>query len=353
MTQTTIILLLGSVLLLSACEKPAPPVVNMPVASELETLVVEPSTLTRETVFDGRIEAINQSTVSAQTTGRIKEMPFDVGDYVEAGSLIISITDDEQQARVASAQAAVREALAMRTQANAQLSRVQEIFDQKLVARAELDNAISSRDAAEARLSAAQAALNEAEQALGYTTINAPFAGIVVEKYVEPGETVTLGSPLMAGLSLEQLRAVVDVPQHHMAAVRNPGQARVILPDGRSVQARTLRLPPNADPETGTFRVRVDLPVDDYGIFPGTLVKVAFISGELTTVMLPEQALARRGEVTGAYVIDEQDRLQFRYLRIGAIDDNGLVPVLSGLIAGERVASDAVLASQSYRGQES
>jgi RND family efflux transporter MFP subunit len=353
MLRIPLLFLIAVTALLTACEQPAPLIVTLPVAGDLETLTVEAATVTRETSFDGRLEAINRSTVSAQTSGRITQLPFDIGDYVEAGELIVAITDDEQQAQVERAQAAVAEAQAQRRQTVAQLKRVQEIYDQRLVAKAELDAAVSSRDAAVARFNAAEATLTQARQALQYTRIHAPFPGIVVDKFVELGETVSIGTPLMAGLSLTQLRAVVDVPQQHMAAVRDPGQARVILPDGRSIAASALRLPPNADPETGTFRVRADLPADDYGVFPGSLVKVAFVSGEDQAMMLPENALARRGEVTGAYVLNEQNQLQFRYLRVGSQTTDGRVPVLSGLVAGEQVAVDAVAAAQRFRATES
>jgi len=345
--------MLAMVLALSACESPETLIVTLPTAGDLDTLTVEAVTQLRETVFDGRIEAINQSTVSAQTSGRINELPFDVGDFVAAGELIVSITDTEQQARVESAQALVAEAQARKKQSAAQLKRVQDIFRQGLAAKAELDAAVGSSDAAEARLNAAEASLNQAEEALAYTRINAPYGGIVVERFVDPGETVNIGTPLITGLSLEHLRAVVDVPQLHMQAVRDPGIARVILPDGKSVQALNLRLPPNADPATGTFRVRAELPTDDYNVFPGTLVKIAFVSGEQRNIMLPDSAVARRGEVTGAYVVDEKDQLQFRYLRIGNADQKGAIPVLSGLQPGERVAQDALKATQRFRGTES
>ncbi len=283
--------ILATALLLTACESPETLIVTLPTAGDLETLTAQPVVQLRETTFDGRIEAINQSTVSAQTSGRIDELPFDIGDFVAAGELIVSITDTEQQARVESAQALVAEAEARNRESAAQFKRVQDIFRQGLAAKAELDAATGSNDAAQARLTAARATLNQAREALAYTRINAPFDGIVVERFVDLGETVNIGTPLMAGLSLEHLRAVVDVPQLHMQAVRDPGKARVILPNGNSVDAMNLRLPPNADPSTGTFRVRAELPVDDYNVFPGTLVKIAFISGEQRTSCFPTARL--------------------------------------------------------------
>jgi RND family efflux transporter MFP subunit len=198
---------------------------------------------------------------------------------------------------------------------------------------------------------AAKAALSEATQAAGYAEVYAPFSGIVVSKLVELGETVSVGTPLMSGLSLHGLRAVVNVPQEHMAALREHRKARVILADGSSLSATDLRLPPNADPSTHTFKVLANLPDEEHGLFPGTLVKIAFVSGKQQQLLLPASALVHRGEVTGSYILDNDKHLSFRYVRVGSLTPAGNFPVLSGIDAGERVAIDPIAASRAYRGQ--
>lgn len=155
----------------------------------------------------------------------------------------------------------------------------------------------------------------------------------------------------MTGLSLEHLRAVVEIPQQHIGPLRRHRKARVILPDGSSVAASELRIPPAADPATHTFRVLVTLPPGEHGVFPGTLVKVAFVSGEEERVLMPPGALVRRGEVTGAYVVGADGRLALRYLRVGSPAADGGVPVLAGLVAGERVATDPIAAGILYKQQ--
>jgi multidrug efflux pump subunit AcrA (membrane-fusion protein) len=124
----------------------------------------------------------------------------------------------------------------------------------------------------------------------------------------------------------------------------------VILPDGRSVEASALRIPPAADPATHSFRVLVELPTEDHGVFPGTLVKVAFVSGEEDRLLVPAAAVVRRGELTGVYVVDERGRVGLRYLRLGTPVSDG-IPVLAGLSAGEAVATDPIAAGIAYRSQ--
>jgi RND family efflux transporter MFP subunit len=336
----------------AACSHDAPPPDAGAVAPAGPAVhVVEQSRVPRETAFDGAVEAINQSTVSAQTTGRVVELPYDVGDYVEKDAVIVRFTTAEQRARSGAAGASLAEANARLAEAQLAYDRIRDVYEKRLVAKAALDKAAADLDAARARAAAAQASLSEAREGLSYTTIRAPYAGIVVARHVQLGETVAPGRPLMTGLSLEHLRVVVEIPQQHIGPLRRHRKARVILPDGNSVAASELRIPPAADPATHTFRVLVTLPPGEHGVFPGTLVKVAFVSGEEERVLIPPQALVRRGEVTGVYVEGDGGRLGLRYLRVGTPAADGRVPVLAGLVAGERVALDPIAAGIAYKKQ--
>lgn len=317
----------------------------------LDTVEAARAAVPRETLFDGIVEAVNESTVAAQTGGRVTELPFDVGDFVPKGELIVRLTDTEQRSRVEAARGALAEARARLAEAQVAFDRTRDIFERQLVARADLDRATADLDSARARVESARAALAEAEENLGYTEIRAPYAGTVVERHTRLGETVAPGSPLMTGLSLEHLRVVVDIPQQHIGPLRRHAQARILLPDGGSIPADELRIPPRADAATHTFRVLVNLPEGDHGVFPGTLAKVAFVSGEEARVLIPERALVRRGELTAAYVVDEGQRVSLRHLRVGTPTVDGRVPVLSGLAAGERVAVDPIAAGIAYKQQ--
>jgi RND family efflux transporter MFP subunit len=339
--------------LLSACSDTPPSSGTKPTAAAagLASHVVEISRVARETSFDGAVEAINQSTVSAQTTGRVVELPFDVGDYVEKDAVIVRFTTTEQRARSGGAEATLAESRARLAEAQLTFDRTKDVYEKKLVAKAQFDKAAADLDAARARAAAAQASLAEARESLGYTVIRAPYAGIVVARHVQLGETVAPGKTLMTGLSLEHLRAVVEIPQQHIGPLRRHSKARVILPDGKSIAAAELRIPPGADPATHSFRVLVTLPPGEHDVFPGTLVKVAFVSGEEERVLIPAESVVRRGEVTGVYVLDADDRIRLRYLRVGTAAGDGRVPVLAGLAAGERIAMDPIAAGILYKKQ--
>lgn len=299
--------------------------------SALKSATADRQVVAREQVVDATIEAVFQSTVSAQTSGRIIEVLVDVDDYVTKGDVIVRFRDKEQRASYKAAQAKAQEA-------RASYNRIKDLIDRKLVSKSEFDKA-------QAALKSANASLEQAQEQLEHTVVRAPYSGIVVKRHVEPGESARPGQPLMTGLSLENLRAIAEVPQRHINSIRKIGRARVILPtqDNFSVDSTKLTISPYADPTSHTFNVRVDLPEGQHGVYPGMFAKVAFVTGEEERLLIPVQAVVHRSEVTGVYVIDDKN-INFRQIRVGRKLAGDKQEVLAGLDAGEKVALDPIRA---------
>ena len=163
-------------------------------ALPFETAVAEMARAPLERVYDGTVEAVNQATMSAQTSGRIAEVYYDVDDYVEPGTPIVRFTNVEQQSALRQANAALAEAVARQNQANEDFERVSGLFESGSASKREYDQALAARDAAVARAAAARSAVETAEQQLEYTLVRAPYAGIVTERHVEVGEAVAVGA---------------------------------------------------------------------------------------------------------------------------------------------------------------
>lgn len=315
----------------------------------LDTVTAEKTVLAQELVVDAIIEAVNQSTVAAQTSGRVSELLIDVNDFVQEGQVIVRLRDTEQRAALTQAEAALNEAQSRANEATAEFRRVRDIYARKLVSKANLDAATAARDAADARLSSAQAGVERAREQLDYTKIKAPYSGIVLERFVSLGESVQPGQALMAGFLLDELRAVANVPQRTIELVRENQQARVIrgqnLPD---VVADRLVIFPYADPATRAFKVRALLPMKTASVYPGMFVKVAFRTGIEERLLIPAQSVIRRSEMVGAYVVNG-DSVTLRQLRVGNETEDGNIEVLAGLDAGESIALDPVAAMQLLR----
>lgn len=312
----------------------------------LETATVELRQLDNEQRFDGVVEAVNKSTISAQTNGEILELPFDVNDFVPKGAVIVRLDDTQQKARL-------DRALANETKARARLAEVRSrhqrnlrLIKESAVSKSQLEKSASELKSAQAQLELSQAASEEARQQWEFTTVRAPYAGVVVERFVEVGEMAQAGKPLGTGLSLENLRVEVDVPAAYVNPIRASQRGRIQLPDAPEswLDASNITVFPYADKNSHTFTLRADLPEGQHGLYPGILVKVVFTVGKQTQLVVPSRAIVHRSEVTGVYVLDENSRIHFRQIREGHQIPGDFTIVLAGLDAGEQVALDPVAA---------
>ncbi|MGB0722875.1 MAG: efflux RND transporter periplasmic adaptor subunit [Gammaproteobacteria bacterium] len=296
-------------------------------------------------VLDGVVEAVTESTVSARTSGTISEIYFDVNDYVQKGTVLLRLTDTEQKANLSQAEAGLAEARARFAEAQSEFRRSQRMYKEELIAESGMDKATAALRSSKARLDAAEAGVRQASEQLDHTIVRAPYSGIVRTRHVQEGEVAQPGTPLMTGISLEDLRIGADVPQDLVNQVRDSGKVTVSIP-GQDVGAVAERLTffPYANPVTHSFRVRAYLPPGVDGLYPGMYVKMSFAVGSRTALVIPSKAAVRRGEITGVYVVDEDDEVRLRFLRFGKVLEDGSLEVLAGLLAGERIAMDPIAA---------
>ncbi len=314
------------------------------IAAEIEWAEATVQRMPDEQTFDGVIEAVHRATISAQTAGEIVELPFDVNDYVPKDAIVVRFVDTQQKASLDKAIAAEAEALARLEEVQARHKRNQDLIQRKLVSQAQLEQSAADLKSAQARLNSARAAAKEAREQWEYTLVRAPYAGVLVERFVEVGERATVGTPLGTGLSLEKLRVRVAVPARYAEAIRTNQQARVFTPADAWLEARAINLFPYADPASHTFTTRVELPEGQHGLFPGMRVKTAFTLGERSVLTIPSVAIVRRSEVTAAYVRSATGEIKLRQIRVGRVMSDGITEVLAGLSAGEQVALDPVAA---------
>lgn len=329
---------------LAACGHDAP--VAPPARVEgLRTVAVPSADAAGGRAWDGVVDAVRQATLTAQTGGRVVAVPRDVGDRVAAGEVLVRLSAVEQLSGVDAARAQVRAAAAAATEAEANFRRFADLEKDRFVSRSQLDQARMARDAAVAARDAARAQLASAGQQSGYTTVRAPYAGIVATRDVEPGESVGVGQALMTVFAPDALRIDVAVPQSQAEAIRMRPVAVVALDDGRRIEAGDVTVFPAADPATHAVRVRVRLPALEAAPAPGATAKVAFpaVRGDAFP-WIPATALVRRGELAAVYVLAD-GRLSLRQLRLGE-HAGDRVEVIAGLRPGEAIAADPVAAAQ-------
>ncbi len=284
--------------------------------------------------LNGEVEAVNKATVSSQTAGRVEKLHYDVDDFVAKGSILVEFTNTEQKAALNQALSNAKAAKIAFEQALTDYERIKDIYAKKLVAKSQLDQALSNKNALEARYKAAQSAVVSAKKQQEYTVIRAPYDGIVTKRFVEQGEVVSPGTPIMEGLSLNKLRVVTYIPEKIINQAKANPQAKVII-NGKQFNPKSITVFPYADRLSRTFKTRIDLETGETSLFPGMTVKVALKVGEKNTIIIPHNAVIHRSELTMVYVKSGNNKI-LRHIKLGSsYGDN--IEVISGLSANEEI----------------
>jgi len=315
------LLLLPALLALAACSRqpeipavaggPALPVHVAPVAAErLPVLIEAPAT----------VRPAERASIAAKLTGTVAAFVHGLGAAVAAGDVLLTLSVPETEARVHQAQAQLAEA-----ERNATRQRT-------LVANG-VNPSDSLRDA-EDRLRYAQAAAAEVEALLAYATVRAPFAGVITEKHVLPGDLATPGLPLLMLESTQHLRAEGTIPEKAAAGLHPGDPMNVLLDDASApVAGRLEEISAAADAVSRSILVKVALPAG--AARSGQFARLQVAGGATDSLLVPLDAVTRFGQMERVFVV-ESGHAVLRLVKTGRIT-GARVEILSGLQAGEQV----------------
>jgi RND family efflux transporter MFP subunit len=322
------------------------PVTSAPAtAASPTTATVQYREVAQTYAAEGIVEAVHQSTISAQISGQVKEIFFDVGDRVKKGQLILRIDEREAMQAMTGSQAQVMQAQAAMQNAKSNYERSRQLFAQKFISQAALDKAQADYKMALAQSTLSEATAGQSAISHGYTSVTAPYGGVVLARLVEVGEMVTIGKPLMTGFDPSELRIITNIPQYKMAEIGTRPQVLVDIPTlNRQIKAASVTVQPAADARTHSSQVRINLPANEAGIYPGMYVKVLFVTGKTSKLLIPARAVIHRSEVVAVYIIDDKGGARLRQIRLGETAGDNEIEVLAGLNPGEKVSLDPVKA---------
>ena len=297
------------------------------------------ATLSSVVESSGSIAAEDDAALVFGTSGTVASVNVEVGSLVKKGDVLAKLDTSKLELQVDQAEQAY-------LLQQATYSKTVEVDPQVVAAaQAALDKAESDYRAAQARVTALLAGAGVAATERSFATIVAPYSGVVSARYVELGEMATPGKPLMTGFDPSTLRVVATVPQAEVAAIQAGAKARVEVPSsGMWIDVRNIVVVPSADPRTHTTRIRLELPEDVRGVYPGVYARAHFVTGSALKLLVPRSAVVHRSEVTGVYVVDDKGDARLRQVRLGEASDEHYVEVLAGVRPGERVALDPVRA---------
>ena len=324
-----------------------------PFASSVEvpTVAVQARQIGASYSLDGVIQAVKQSTVAAQAAGRIATLQVKAGDKVRAGQILATIDDRDANAAAQRSQAQINQADAEMGNARAQLERTKDLQSKGFVSKAALDTAQAQFNVTAAAHEQALAGAKQTALAQGFTRVTAPFDGWVLQTFAEAGDLALPGKPLLTVYAPQPLRAVVQVPTSRTQLVRAATQTLVQVGQSQEVVRGIVPVSksavPSADPVSQTTEWRFELAAQDaVNLLPGQQVQVQFSKPQGDSpakLMLPLQAIVRRGELTAVYVVTG-NMFALRAVRVGVNQGGDAAEVLSGLAAGDVVALDPVRA---------
>jgi RND family efflux transporter MFP subunit len=317
-------------------------------ATDKEWMRVASKTVQNWFQLEATLEAVNESTLSAQTHGRIVAIHFDVNDFVEKGTLLIQLRDKTQKATLKRAHAQLNQYQAEDNARQLELIRSLALFKKGSLSKGKLDTVKAKAASSAAAVKAASALQEQAQEQFNYTQIHAPYSGIVKTLHVQVGESVSVGSSLMTGLSLDQLRAVAHIPQRLASQISQQDDFQ-ILHNEQVIAAQKVTVFPYADVESHSFKVRVNINRQGLNLFPGMWVKLNIPVGSKKIITIPKSAIIKNGELSGVYIKSDSGPL-LRQVRLGQTVA-GQVEVLAGLRVREHIFLDAyqVLATQELK----
>lgn len=319
------------------------------------------------TVYEatGTVRARTTAVISSKVMGYVREVKVRVGDRVRPGQLLVLLDARDLDANYRQAEAARNEASSALPEAEnavaaakaslelAQVTfgRMQDLFQKKSIsnqefdessaklklARAQYEMAVSKRAQLASRIRQAEEAFAAAQVTRDYSKISAPFAGIVTEKPVEPGNLATPGTPL---LTLEQegaYRLEVSIEESRLPLIRVGLSASVTLDAlDRTIDARVSEVVPTVDAAARAFVAKIDLPLVPQ-LCSGLFGRARFALGRRRVLAVPAAAVRESGQLQSVLVVEE-GQARSRLITSGERSPEG-VEVLSGLNAGERVIS--------------
>jgi len=192
---------------------------------------------------------------------------------------------------------------------------------------------------AQAAVKQAQAGRQSAGVMLGYSTITAPFSGVVTARFADPGSMGTPGVPVLVIADDSEYRLEATVPEKLANTLHVGALVQVRLDALQSDwSARLVQMIPAADPASHSVQVKALLPRDGR-VYSGLFGRLLLSTGQRETIRVPEQAAWRQGSLTGVFVITD-GKAELRMVQLGAARD-GAVEINSGLKAGDVIAADA------------
>jgi RND family efflux transporter MFP subunit len=328
--------------LVAGCKRAEPPPAEE--IRPVRIITIEPRRTGETVSLTGTVQAQNEVKYSFRIDGRLAGRAVNVGDEVRPGQLIAQLDASNEQSSLQSALAERDAARARLVEQRNSHARQKDMLAKGFVSRAAFEQAEASLQSAESALKTAQSKLEQSQNRLSYTRLVAGGGGVVAAVGAEPGEVVTAGRTVVQVLQKGGRDAVFDVPARWRdAGPRNPDIVVALTSNAKvAAKARVREVSPQADPSSGTFRVRVALIDPPQAMGLGSTVTGSVRVDREQGIDIPASALVRSGAQTAVWIFDPKaGSVALRPVEIASHESDRVV-VAAGLDAGDMVVSAGV-----------
>lgn len=287
----------------------------------------------------GKIQAKNAANLSTRVMGFVNKIHVKVGDNVQKGQLLLSINNNDLQAKAAQVNASITEATAAFTNAEKDYKRFQSLFKDNSASQKELDDMTARYEMAKARLEAAEQMKNEIDAQFDYTNIRAPFSGVVTNTFIDEGTMANPGMPLIGIESPGIFEVEAMVPESEISQIKPNTEVEVVVTSiNKTLKGSIDEVSTSAKNTGGQYMVTIGLGKQDgeirSGMYASVLFPVERTSAATEKVLIPKEAIVTNGQLSGVYTVSQSETAVLRWLRLGR-DYGNQVEVLSGLSADE------------------
>jgi RND family efflux transporter MFP subunit len=292
----------------------------------------------------GQVEASQTANISTRVMGYITRVNVKVGDRVNKGQLLATISNDDILAKRAQTDAMITEADAGFKNAQKDYDRFTALYKQQSASAKELDNITLQYSSAKARLEAAKQQRNEVNATLSYTNLTAPFSGTVTQKMMDAGSMASPGMPLLTIEQSGSYQVSAAVPESEISLVHEGAPATINIDAiHKVINGKIAQINQSSQNSGGQYIIKIHIPDNEkQGLFAGMYANVAIpVAQALKTtnaskqLIVPVSAIEYKDQLTGLYTIGSNHTALLRWVRLGRTQGDQ-VEVLSGLAANEQ-----------------
>lgn len=300
--------------------------------------VARTDTLSSGPAISGALSADREARIRAEIGGAVLQTMVDAGQQVSAGTVLARIDDATVRDAAISARSGVTQATVTADQASRELQRAKSLAAAGAIAERDVESAERANLAAQAGLADAKARLSSAEKNLSNTVVRAPFAGVVAERAVSPGDIVAPGAALFTVIDPRSLRVEASVPATALSDVR-VGAPVTFTVNGadRELVGRISRVSPMVDPQTRQVAILATVPNSAGVLVSGLFVEGRVASQKRVGVLVPEQAVDQTGIVPNVMRL-RAGKVEKVEVQVGLRDEAAeMVEITTGLAGGDTV----------------